>query len=247
MGLDPRDQEVIGQLRKLRDVDKEYPPELLAARRHLFLKRIGEMSLGIGMGEGIQQALKTPKTPLTSPLTSKLLETVLVIAIIAEAGTVAYLYRDKLSEALKTFVASAEIQEIISPPVIASPISLFTTALNTASPELTLTPEAGYTSTPALSIVSQTPGTVTPTQTPIPDLVDSTSSVNPTAIQSNSTPNPNGNNGNHYGQTPKPERTKENNGNGSGNGNGGGSEDGDRGGNGNGNGGGNGNGNNNRP
>lgn len=237
MGLDPRDQEVIGQLRKFRDADKEYPPELLAARRHLFLKRLGEMSLGIGVGGSIQQTLKTSKTPSISPITSKLLETVLVVAIIAEAGTVAYFYRDKLSEALKTFAASAEIQEIISPPVIASPTSPFTTAINTASPEPTLTPESIHTSVRVLSIVSQAPGTITPTQTPAPGLGDSSNSVNPTAIQSNSTPNPNGNNGNHYGQTPKPERTKENNGNGSGNGNGGGSE----------NGGGNGNGNNNRP
>jgi hypothetical protein len=134
------------------------------------------------------------------------------VAIIAEAGTAAYFYRDKLADVLKTFVASTEVQEIISPPVITTSL---TASIATPSPEQTFTPEFENTATPQLLIVSEAPAevAVTPTQTPGPSILNATNPVNATAAQVNPLPDPNGNNGNHYGQTPKPERTKENNGN----------------------------------
>ena len=204
MEFDPEDQEVIRQLRKLKQADKEYPPELMAARRQRFMRRMGEISLGLGAGVGLQQAIKGAKALPTSTITSRLLETVLVVAIVAEAGAVTYFYRDKLADFLKTFVASPEIQEIISPPVMTNSL---TTTIATPFPEHTLTPEALTASEAPAGLA------VTPTQTPGPSVLDATNAVNATAAQANSTPDPNGNNGNHYGQTPKPERTKENNGN----------------------------------
>jgi len=212
MEFNPEDREVIRQLRKLKQVDKEYPSELFAARRQRFLRRMGEISLGLGAGVGLHQAIKSAKALPTSPVTSKLLETVLVVAIVAEAGAVTYFYRDKLADLLKTFVASPEIQEIISPPVM--PTSL-TTTISTPFSEHTFTPEPENTSTPQVLTASEAPAglAVTLTQTPDPNLLNATTAVNATAAQSNSTPDPNGNNGNHYGQTPRPERTKENSGN----------------------------------
>ena len=118
MGFDPEDQEVIRHLRKLRQADNEYPPELLAVRRQRFLRQMREMSLGVGAGVSLQQALKNVKAPSTTPIASTLLEAILVVAIIAEAGAVTYFYRDKLAALLKTFVSSTEVQEIISPPVL---------------------------------------------------------------------------------------------------------------------------------
>lgn len=218
MGFVPQDQEIIQQLSKLKQADTEYPPELLAAQRHLFLKRMGEISLGVGAASNLSPEPKVVKAPPTTPIASTLLETVLVVAIIAEAGAVAYFYRDKLSDMVKTFVASGEVQEIISPPLVTTSTSVLTTAIITSSPEYTFTPEIEDSPTPLFLLASQAPADVviTPTTTPIPGIINEVNPVNPTAVQINSTPNPggnNGNNGNHYGQTPKPERTKENNGN----------------------------------
>ncbi len=209
MGFDPQDHEVIDHLRQLKQTDNEYPPELLAARRQRFLRQMGELSLGVSAGASLEQAAKAPKAPPATPVASRILETVIVVAIIAEAGTVAYFYRDQLAKLVKTFVASAEVQEIISPPVInTSQISVIPVSV-TPSPEMTATfalPSASV--SPAEVVI-----TPTLTGTPNPVLAGPTDPVLPAATQVNSTPVPNGNNGNHYGQTPKPERTKENNGN----------------------------------
>ena len=107
MGFDPEDQEVIRHLRKLSQADNEYPPKLLASRRQRFLRQMGEVSLGMGAGVSQQQAIKNIKAPPTTPIASTLLETILVVAIVAEAGAVTYFYRDKLATILKAFVASA--------------------------------------------------------------------------------------------------------------------------------------------
>ena len=218
MEIDPQDQEVIRQLRKLKQAEKQYPPELLTARRQRFLQQMSQISLGMGAGASIRQAVKSAKAPLTTPVTSKLLETVLVVAIIAEAGAVTYFYRDKVAELLKNFVASGEVQEIISPSSVNTPLI---TTIDTLPSEDTLTPVVVDTATPQLSIVSEVPTevAVTSTQTPGLSALDATQPVNTAAAQVDSTPDlsgindNNGNNGNHYGQTPKPERTKENNGN----------------------------------
>jgi hypothetical protein len=212
MEFDPRDQEVIQHLQKLREADPEYPPELLAERRQHFLKQMGEVGLGVAAGVKIQQALKSAKTLPTPPTTSALLEAVLVVAIIAEAGAVTYFYRDRLAKIVRDFVASGEVQEIISPPGVNTPLI---TTIDTLNPVDPFTPDGRNTSTPPLLVGSPTPSevAVTPTQTPSPDILVATSPVNATAVLVNSTPDPNGDNGNHYGQTPKPERTKENNGN----------------------------------
>ena len=154
MEFDPQDQEVIRELRKLKQTDKEYPPQLLAARRQRFVRRMGEISLGVGNGASLQHSIKGAKYLPTSPIASRLLETVLVVAIIAEAGAVTYFYRDRLADLLQTFVASGEVQEIISPPVITTAL---TTTLATPIPEHTFTPELESTRTPEVLTASAAP------------------------------------------------------------------------------------------
>lgn len=205
MEFNPHDQDIIRLLTRLRDVHVEYPETMLAARRQSYLKRMIAIESGGGRG------VRSTKFPGQSPTISTLLETALIVAIVAEAGVMTYFYREKLANFFQGLTAGAGIEEN-HPPTIAP-----------TSPEV-----QGVSPSPAISATavpaSPTGITGTPTSTSIPAIVGDNSST-PSDVSVNSTPAPNGNNGNnsnngdkgnnghHYGQTPKPERTKENNGN----------------------------------
>jgi hypothetical protein len=214
MGFDADDQEIIRLLKKLKEAEPAYPPDLQAARRQRFLQQMGEIGLGIGAGMAAREALKNANASATSTAASTtvstMLEIVLVAAILLEAGTVAYFYRDKVSDALKTVVSAAGVQEVT--PRAQTSVS---------EDPLSASPSPAFTHTSALPTTTPIPPglTVTPTLTPEPGVADTTDPVTEPAIQVQSTPRPRDNNGNHYGQTPKPERTKENNGNNGDNGN----------------------------
>lgn len=207
MEFDPEDQDIIQLLTKLREAEAKYPEELMAARRQSYLKRMGEIGLGIGAERGMEEAAKDVKTSTVSSATSTLVETVLVIAIIAEALTVGYFYRDKLADLVRTITAEARVQGVTPPPAV--PTSLGIQAI-TSSPALISTIPSAAT----LTISAEIP--IITTGTPLPGVVDNNSIDNTGVNLLNATPAPNGingsntNNGNHYGQTPKPERTKEN-------------------------------------
>jgi len=194
MEYDPKDQEIIDLLTKLKNASREeYPRKLLASRRNQYLKHGAELGFGIGMGAKMMDAIKgrNGKAVVHSQVKSKLLETALAVAIVAEAGTLAYFYRDKIAELIEPTPSSPSVEEVTSPPVISSPLPQVTfTALETPTPV----------STPTIILTS----------TPLPEVTaDNVNNVEENA-QLTSTPNPNdnGNNGNHFGQTPKPERTK---------------------------------------
>lgn len=228
MDIDPEDQEIIRLLRKIKEAEREYPERMLVARRHSYLKRMGEIGMGIGADMGIKDVVKDAKPSSISPATSTLLETALVIAIIAEASTVAYFYRHQLADFFKRVVAEPRVQEVTPPPVSATSYGIQGIA---PSPALTVTvPGTAIPSATMWSAPSPTGVAVTPTGTPGPDVIPGVADNNSIstattgtgeAILLNSTPGPNdnsgsnengnnGNNGHHYGQTPKPERTKEN-------------------------------------
>ena len=193
MGFDAQDKEIVRLLTKLREADAKYPSDLLTARRQSYLKRMGEVSLGIGAGLKIKNALEGAKTPSFSSATSTILESALLVAIVAETGTVAYFYRDKLAQFFKVSKKEANVQEV-------------TPASNTEQVIQGVSPSAAVASTLPSFTLSTSPTEPELTSTPIPGVVDE--NANSTA-SANSTPAPNGNNGNHYGQTPKPQRTKE--------------------------------------
>jgi len=214
MGFDADDQEIIRLLKKLKEAEPAYPPDLQAVRRQRFLRQMGEIGLGIGAGMAAREALKNANASATSTAASTtastLLEIALVAAILLEAGTVAYFYRDKVSAALKTAVSAAGVQ-----------VQETTPRAQTSASEVPLIASPSFTHTSALPTTTPIPPglTVPPTLTPGPGLADITDPVTEPAIQVESTPRPRDNNGNHYGQTPKPERTKENNGDNGNNGN----------------------------
>lgn len=217
-----QDQEIVRLLTRLKEAERGYPEELLAARRKHYLEQIGTAGLGLGAGKAVSEAVKNAKSPpasASSSVTSTLLETVLVVAIVAEAGTVAFLYRDKVADFLRTFNTTARVQEVTPPPVLApsQAPALGTTTLSTST--------LGVTSTVVMATISPSPtGTAAGvTQTPAPgDVVEDinpapglptqavATQAPPTQVVSTPVPDDdNGDNGNHYGQTPKPERTIE--------------------------------------
>lgn len=232
----PEDQKIVDLLTKLKNSNGAYPSDMLAARRKTYLRQMANVGLGLGIGAGLGQAAKGGNGAgvAASTVASKVLETVLIAAIVIEAGTVAYLYRDKIAEAVSALSGAPAVQEVASP------------SEEPSGPVL----EIEATETPVVT-VSETPSVI-PSGSPSLELAgeddqngDHNGPGNTGAnggVSVNATPDPGGNQGNQYGLTPKPERTKENSGSGGGTNNGGGgnsSDGGGGGGNNNGNGGGN--------
>ena len=218
MDYDPRDNEVIHLLKKLKYSNGVYPPEMLAVRRQGYLKQVAQVSAGAGLVIGLMNIAKGGKGAAgLSSAAGKVIETLLVVALLAEAGVVTYFNRGKLAEYFRSITRTPNVENIAAPPV-----------LPTASQEIVLTLTPIDTSTVSWT---ETLTPVTPIGTPSLELAvetarpdEESSTVNgqsvPSGVSTNvpnsntdgssaSTQEPNGNNGNHYGQTPKPERTKE--------------------------------------
>lgn len=210
------DQKIVDLLTKLKGSNGGYPSDMLAARRRTYLRQMANVGLGIGIGAGLKETLKggSNGAGAASTVTGKILEIALVAAITLEAGTAAYLYREKIAHALQLYNNGATVQEVTSPSKSnetnssdPSLIEAVGTPLATSSPTPTATPSG----TASTSVAGDN---------------NNNGSAN-TGLNANSTPNPGGNQGNQYGLTPKPDRNKDNNGDGGGegsnnNGNGGG-------------------------
>lgn len=202
MGFDAQDKEIVRLITKLKDADGKYPAELLASRRQRYLKQMGQ--IGLGMRLGVKNVSKSGKAPALSSTTSTVLESALLVAIVAETGTVAYFYRDKLAEIFQDITKESRVQQVNPSPV------------PTEQAEQTIqgvTPAPAMISTHPSPTISASSTAIEVSNTPIPGVVEQNNT-----ISASSTPAPNvnsanhgnnGNNGNHYGQTPKPQRTKE--------------------------------------
>lgn len=206
----PNDQKVIYLLSKLKNSNGAYPSEILTARRQDYLRQVANIGLGIGIGAGIKNAAKggNGAAGTVATVTSKILEAALIAAIAIEAGAVAYLYRDKIAELVRTYTGSSNVQEVLFSSGSESPSSSELVDVSTAVPTVVAVSTLSGTVT-----VTVTSGT--PTSEEARD-INNSSNNGATATGINATPKPGGNNGNHYGQTPKPERTKDkdnNNGN----------------------------------
>ncbi|HEX2994377.1 MAG TPA: hypothetical protein VHP14_06125 [Anaerolineales bacterium] len=136
-----------------------------------------------------------------TPSASTLVEIALIVAIVAEAGVMAYVYRAKLVDFIQSVAAEPNAEEGTPPPV-----------MSTAPEVLNVSPSPATPSTlPSAAVTTSTKGiTATPVRTSIPMMAGENNGSATPGIQSTSPAK--GNNGNHYGQTPKPQRTKENNG-----------------------------------
>jgi hypothetical protein len=213
MEFEPQDRKVVELLTKLKGANESYPSDMLAARRQAFLNTMAGAGLSVGTGSALNGTLKGGGGSGAASLTvGKVLEVALLVAIVAEAGTLAYFYRDKVADVFRSISEPSHVQEIASPPV-----ATFTF------------PELEISKIPSSAVPTGTaPEMATSTSTQIPGVADdptsntnvdvsSTDSTSDPNVNTDSTPDPNvnnennGNNGNHYGQTPRPERTKDNN------------------------------------
>ena len=220
MEYDPKDLDIVNLLKKLKETGGGYPQEMLALRRQGYLKQVAGVIGGAGLALGLSETLKNAKAGGSSTAAAgKVIELVLVTAIVLEAGAVTYFYRDKVLDFFKSFSNEPRVEEVSNPPALPSLIP--TTGL---TPTLVETPTIIVTETPVSTPSPQLAGQ--PTQqsqensSPAGGQEAAGGDEN-AGSQPGSTPDPNvnnnnndgngnnGNNGNHYGQTPKPERTKE--------------------------------------
>src|SRR5215203_1283858 len=112
MEINPEDKQVIDLLAKLKNSSGAYPSDILASRRQNYLKQVANVGLGIGIGAAAKSG---NGTGAATAATSKILEIALITSIALEAGTVAYLYREKIADAIRTYTGSSNVQEISSP------------------------------------------------------------------------------------------------------------------------------------
>jgi hypothetical protein len=216
MELQSKDQDVVQLLRKLKNAEAQYPEQMFVARRQMYLRRMAEIGMGIGVDTAIREPTKAPPPSTASPVTSTLLETALVLAIMVEASAVAYFYRDKLADFFKTITSTPTTNGVTSLPVVST-----ATEIDGVTPSPAVTALTPTVTLPSATLSSSPTGiSVTLTRTPIPGVVDQNSPASGgSTSQAASTPVPSGNTsdnddqGNHYGQTPKPERTIEPGGN----------------------------------
>ncbi len=189
MEYEPKEQAIIDLLGKIKNSNGRYPNSLMIPRREKYLKQVASIGLGIGLGAGIKAA-KTPKggssvLHLPAFTASSLFETILVIAIIVEAGIVAYNFRDTIFDFLGSLSSTPRVEEVTLTSSVESP-----------------QPETGISDSLAPVETSTASSTVTST-----DTADTGSSTDGGSKDNNNvtaTPDPNDNEGKHLGQTPKP-------------------------------------------
>ena len=203
MEFSSSDKQVIDLLSKLKNTGGTYPAAIMASRREAYMKQMANIGLGIGIGTRIKNVAKSGTgAGAVATVTSKILETALIAAIVIEAGAAAYLYRDKIASLISKYTGSSNTQESGS-----SSAGLVEPKI---SPSATVTTPSATAATPSVTVTTPS-GTVTVTTgTPSPNVADNNNS---SSVGVNTTPKPGNNNGNHYGQTPNPERTKDNNNN----------------------------------
>ena len=218
MDYDPKDNEVVNLLKKLKETNGAYPQEMLALRRQGYLKQIAQVSGGAEAAVALKNTVKGGKGSGLPPAAGRLVEALLVAAIVAEVGVFTIIYRNKLVEYFQSFSKDPRVEEVSSPPSIPSPL-----------PEIELTPEPVITATETQTLAPTSTPSLELTAEPTNESADGRGSnsnnggnnnsgggsggSNGNGSSSVSTPDSNGNNGNHYGQTPRPDRTKEPGGN----------------------------------
>jgi hypothetical protein len=200
MKLEPKEQQIVELLTKLKDQGGTYPKKMLASRRQVFLSQMASVGLGLGIGTGIKTIAKSSKGGglfhLSSLSASSIVETILVIVIVAQGSIITYNYRDKIADYINT-LSTSSVPTPVSIPVTVSP-----------QPEVTVsnTPTTTATETPTASPSSTV--TIVATDTTVSSGTGSGgNTVQNTAVTD--TPQPtNDNPGNHYGQTPRPTQQK---------------------------------------
>lgn len=197
------DKDVLQVLTSIKNSEAQYPKDLAASRRDVFTKQAAAMAVLLKAsvnGTGANQTAETASTTSSGAATgagslsmSTLLETLLVIALVTEAGVATYVYREKIAEFFNS-IFGPRVEQVSSP--------------TNNSPEILVSDEP---------TASELPDeTATATETPLPLSYtpptqandDSNGSGNP---QTKSTPDPNDDDGKHLGQTKQPSKESKQN------------------------------------
>ncbi|NJC95371.1 MAG: hypothetical protein C3F07_21520 [Anaerolineales bacterium] len=201
----PNEEHVLNLLKSLKQAENNYPSELLQTRRDLFAKQVasaailthsagnGGGSSAAGAGQG-SAGTAASSTAIGSSI-GTILEVALVVAIVAEAGVAAYIYREKIADFFNSFLSPNS--EVVTNP--SDDLSLPVTG----DVNITDTP---VTETPIVTV------TVSPYDTPVaPSQVIDASGSGAGTVQAPSTPNPTDDNpGLHLGQTKQPTKAPKN-------------------------------------
>ncbi|HSM72521.1 MAG TPA: hypothetical protein VK851_13340 [Anaerolineales bacterium] len=198
------DKEVLQLLSNLKDSDDSYPQDMIESRRGNFTRQAAAMAALLNAGAsstnltGAGQTVSTASTASSSGLTAgiggvsmgKVLEALLVIAILAEAGAVAYVYREKIVDFFNSLFGP-NVEEVEIPADI-SPLDIIPTAIPSMDiPDVTVT----------------VPISVPVNETLIPPEVIPSVQTDSGGSQPAFTPTPaptNDDNGLHLGQTKQP-------------------------------------------
>jgi hypothetical protein len=203
------DKEVLQLLTTLKNSDEGYPQDMIDSRRGAFARQAAAMAVLINAGVNGVNATGVGQTALTTSAASsggtvpaiggvsmgKILETALVIAIIAEAGVAAYVYREKIADFFNSVFNPRGEQAVTSPDNSVD--------FNTGNELLTDVPTETLTVT-----VTETP--FPPEFTPPVQADDDNNGGS--QIASTPTPPPtNDENGLHLGQTKQPTKEPDHN------------------------------------
>jgi hypothetical protein len=166
MEYEERDSEVVSLLSKLKATGSSYPVDLLAARRQRFVKQIAALGFGTVAALALKESAKAAGGASFPAITGTILETALILAIVAEAGYVAIVHREKILDWFRQTAAGPTIGVIsTSPdadlPPIEMPVTgptLPTPAIETVQPTIasTVTPTVAVTPLPTLLPVTAT-------------------------------------------------------------------------------------------
>lgn len=194
------DKDVFRVLERIKNSEGNYPQDLIESRRGAFTKQAAALALLINSGvtgansSGTSQSASTVSSTASGGTTSgitgtssmgKILETALVVALVAEAGVAAYAYREKIADFFNS-IFRPKVEQMINPTTNSTNLN---TNNGSDSDSPTVTPTVIVTETPL------PPGYTHPVQ------ADNTTSGNPQAA---STAEPDGDNGKHLGQTKQP-------------------------------------------
>jgi len=197
------DKDVLQLLTSIRNSENNYPQDMIESRRDMFTKQAAAMAVLMKAGINGANTTGTGQAASTASTTSSgatvgiggmsmgtLLETLLVIAIVAEAGVATYVYREKIAEFFNSTFGPKVEQ--VSNPINDSPDTIASNETSTAE-----------TSTGTVT-VTETP--LHPGYTPPAQANDNNGSGDAGNAQITSTPDANNGNGLHLGQTQQPSK-----------------------------------------
>jgi hypothetical protein len=193
------DQDILDLLSSLKNSENEYPANMIRSRREMFVKQAAAMVVlpKAGATGTSSETMAGSSHVVTSGSAGAgsvgtLLQTLLIIAIVVEAGITAYFFRDEITEFIHSNI-SPKVEVVVTPPEGTSP----EIPARTEIPFDTLT-------------VTET-DTPTPTPQPSPAINSNNALIGTSNVdgneQGNSTPTPNDHPGLHLGQTKQPTKT----------------------------------------